>query len=181
VPFTIWFTGLPGAGKTTLATRLGEVLREHQGKVEVLDSDTVGGMLKDVLGCEARDRDLLARSMGMICAYLNLHGVICLACATTPRSRIRHRNRRLIQGYIEVFCSCSLEEAERRDPKHLYALARAGVIKNFTGVDEPYEIPEAPEIKVNTDRETVEESLMRILSYLEGLGFLPKKQDQIEA
>lgn len=172
--FTVWFTGLPGAGKTTLAARLGEILREQQYEVEILDSDAVGGMLKDVLGCEAKDRDLLARSIGLVCAYLNLHNTISLACATTPRAKIRDRNRQFIQNYIEVFCNCSLEEAERRDPKHLYALARAGVIRNFTGVDEPYEIPEAPEIEIKTDTDTVEESLMRILSHLEELGLLRK-------
>jgi adenylyl-sulfate kinase len=170
--FTLWFTGLPGSGKTTVATQLCRILRDKGFRVEQLDSDPIGEHLRDVLGCDAGDRDLLARTIGVVCAYLNRNGVVCLACATTPRARIRQRNRDLIGNYHEIFCNCPPAEAEKRDPKGLYGMARAGMIENFTGVDEAYEIPKTPELVLNTDAETDKESVARILAYLDGAYLL---------
>jgi adenylylsulfate kinase len=177
VQFTLWFTGLPGSGKTTLATELYRVLKAKGLAVELFDSDIVGAALGDVVPPDAAGRDILARSMALGCTYLNRNGVICLAAATTPRAQIRDRNRRLIRRYHEVFCNCPLAEAEKRDPKGLYAQARAGWIKSFTGVTELYETPMAPELVLNTHEETATESLMRILSYLSDANLIPADGD----
>ncbi len=164
--YTLWFTGLPASGKSTLALRLSAFLREHGDKVEVLDSDTVRPYFGELIGVDTHDREIITQCIAFTSSTLNKHGIISLAVAAVPKAKVREKNRRIIRNYIEIFCKCSLEAAERNDSKGLYKMARAGIIKNFTGLDEEYEIPSTPEITVDTENETVDESTNKIIQYL---------------
>lgn len=171
--FTLWFTGLSGAGKTTIAQRVEQTLRERGFKVELLDGDVVRTNLSKGLGFSKEDRDTNIKRIGFVCKLLTRNGVIAIASAISPYREVRDYNRQQIGDFVEVFVKCPLEICIQRDVKGLYQKALAGEIKNYTGVSDPYEEPLNPEIIVETDRESVEESTAKILAKLTELGYLP--------
>jgi adenylylsulfate kinase len=173
--FTLWFTGISASGKTTLSRRVYFELKSRGLKAELLDGDLVRSTLNQDLGFSRRDRDMQVRRLGFISHLLNKNEVIAIVGAISPYTATRARNRQLIEHYLEVFCSCPLEVAESRDPKGLYAKARRGEISNFTGISDPYEAPETPEITACTDKEDIEESYAKIINYLERGGYIPLK------
>jgi adenylylsulfate kinase len=170
---TLWFTGLPASGKTTLANLVCDALRQQAYQVELLDSDTFVPYVGDFFEATPSGRDLNARIMAIVAAFLNKHKIICVVAATTPRLKVRERNRKIIDKYLEVYCKCSLRVAEQRDPRGLYQLAKREIISNFTGVDEMYEEPLAPEIVIQTDTTSIPESVEIIMAYLKQHHALP--------
>lgn len=171
--FTVWFTGLSGAGKSTITGRLVEIIRERRGKVEVLDGDVVRTNLSKGLTFSKEDRDINIRRIGFVCDLLTRNGVPVISAAISPYRDVRDEVRGMIgPDFVEVFVDCSLDALVKRDVKGLYAKALRGEIKNFTGVDDPYEAPLNPEVTVHTDVETVDESLAKIVAYLEQKGYL---------
>ena len=166
---TLWFTGLSGAGKTTLAHLVETELRRRGHKVEVLDGDVVRTNLSKGLSFSKEDRDTNIRRIGFVCNLLARNEVIAIAAAISPYREIRDEVRREIGNFVEVFVKCPIDVLAERDVKGLYKKALAGEIKHFTGVDDPYEEPLAPELVVETDRETPEQSAARIIARLEEL------------
>lgn len=171
--FTLWFTGLSGSGKSTLAHKVEEILLERGMKVEVLDGDVVRQNLSKGLGYSKEDRDTNIRRIGWVCHLLTRNDVVAIAAAISPYKEIRDENRRLIGRFVEVYCRASIDSLKKRDPKGLYEKALRGEIKNFTGVDDPYEPPDNPEIICDTDKETIEESVNKIIRTLELMGYIP--------
>lgn len=176
--FTVWFTGLSGSGKSTLAKMLAEELRKRGLKVEVLDGDEVRKHLSKGLGFSKQDRDENIRRIGYVCHLLSRNGVVAIASAISPYKEIREENRKLIGNFIEVYCKCPLAVLMQRDAKGLYKKALAGEIPNFTGVSDPYEEPDKPEVTCHTDRETEKESLNKILQTLEEMGYISLSGEQ---
>lgn len=172
--FTLWFTGLSGSGKTTLARAVERVLRDRGLKVEVLDGDVIRTNLSKGLGFSKEDRDTNIKRIGFVCKLLSRHGVAAIASAISPYREVRDSVRRDIGRFVEVYCRCPLDVLVARDVKGLYQKALAGEITNFTGVSDPYEEPLNPEVVVDTDTETPEESAAKILSKLEELGYAPR-------
>jgi adenylylsulfate kinase len=170
--FTVWFTGLSGAGKSTLSEALAPVLRDRGHKVEILDGDVVRTNLSKGLGFSKEDRDTNILRIGFVAHLLSRNGVAVITAAISPYRDIRDQNRHLIGDFIEVYAKCSIEELTRRDVKGLYEKALRGEIQNFTGISDPYEEPVEPEVVVDTERETVEESLNKIIACLEARGYL---------
>jgi adenylylsulfate kinase len=175
--FTIWFTGLSGAGKTTLAAALAEELNKRGLKVEILDGDEVRTNLSKGLGFSKDDRDTNIRRIGYVCRLLSRNGTGVIAAAISPYREVRNEVRRLIEAdgvvFIEVFARCPIQVLSERDVKGLYKKALAGEIKDFTGVSDPYEEPHFAEVVVETDRETIEASMKKILQTLELRSLLP--------
>ncbi|TKJ30368.1 adenylyl-sulfate kinase [bacterium (candidate division B38) B3_B38] len=174
--FTIWFTGLPCSGKSSLAEKVEEMLLERGMKVEVLDGDVVRTNLSKGLGFSQEDRDINIRRIGFVCNLLTRNDVVAIGAAISPYRQIRDENRRLIGRFVEVYCKCSLEELKKRDVKGMYAKAERGEIKNFTGVSAPYEEPLKPEVIVETDKETEEQSVEKIIRTLELMGYIPPEE-----
>ena len=174
---TIWLTGLSGAGKTTLAERLTPELERRGHRVESLDGDVVRTHLSKGLGFTREDRDENIRRIAWVAALGTRHGATMLVSAISPYTDGRREAREQIGSFVEVYVKCSLDELIERDPKGLYARALAGEIENFTGVNDPYEAPVSPEIVVETDMESVEQSAARILDGLERLGYLAPVTD----
>ncbi len=170
--FTLWFTGLSGAGKSTLAKRLEEELTARGYRVEVVDGDEFRTRLSKGLGFSKEDRLENLSRISYVCKLLSKHGVIAIAAAISPYREAREKARAENPHFIEIYVKCSLEELIRRDVKGLYAKALKGEIKQFTGISDPYEEPENPEIVVESDKETPEESVRKILTYLEEKGYL---------
>lgn len=170
--FTLWFTGLSGSGKSTLAVRLADTLRQRGLNVEVLDGDEVRTNLSKGLGFSKEDRDTNIRRIGYVCKLLSRNGVVTISAAISPYRQIRDENRQQIGNFIEVYVQCSIEELTRRDVKGLYKKALAGEIKNFTGVSDPYEPPTNPEVTVDSERQSAEESFRTIMDYLERHGWI---------
>ncbi|MFN2532203.1 MAG: adenylyl-sulfate kinase [Pyrinomonadaceae bacterium] len=174
--FVLWFTGLSGAGKTTLSTRLAEELRARRLRVEVLDGDEVRKNLSKGLGFSKEDRDINIRRIGYVSRLLARNSVAVIAAAISPYREVRDEVRRAISGngtaFIEVFAKCSIDVLSERDVKGLYKKALAGEIQGFTGVSDPYEEPLAPEVVVETDRETIEESVAKIVRFLQHRALL---------
>ena len=170
--FTIWLTGLSGAGKSTIAEALTPLLRRRGVRVEVLDGDIVRTNLSQGLGFSKEDRDTNIRRIGFVAYLLARNGVGVITAAISPYREIRDEVRAQIGDFVEVYVRCSLDELARRDVKGLYARALRGEIANFTGVSDPYEEPLNPEVVVDTERETVEESVQRIVTALEQWGYL---------
>ncbi|MFX1502420.1 MAG: adenylyl-sulfate kinase, partial [Promethearchaeota archaeon] len=168
--FTLWFTGLPCSGKTVLADALAEDLRRRGMKVERLDGDIVRKGLTRDLGFSEEDRNMNIERVTFVAKLLTRNGVAVLASFVSPYNKIRAFSRKEIGDYILVYVKCTLEECEKRDVKGMYAKARAGEIKNFTGIDHPFEEPDYVDIIVETDRETVEESKEIILKALNNMG-----------
>ena len=169
---TLWFTGLSGSGKSTLAQYLTPILKECGCKVEVLDGDEVRRNLSKGLGFSKADRDTNIKRIGWVAKVLTRNGVVTVAAAISPYRGVRQWCREQIGDFVEIYVDCPLEVCEARDTKGLYARARAGEIKQFTGIDDPYEPPENPEVVVNTAEESVEQSVQKILARLRELGYL---------
>ena len=171
--FTLWFTGLSGAGKSTLAQYLTPVLKESGCMVEVLDGDEVRENLSKGLGFSKEDRDTNIRRIGYVANMLSRNGVAAITAAISPYTELRREIRGKCETtFVEVFVHAPLEVVEERDTKGLYKKARAGIIANFTGISDPYEAPENPEVVVDTSEETIEQSAEKILEYLRGAGLL---------
>jgi adenylyl-sulfate kinase len=173
--FTLWFTGLSGAGKSTVSQMIDKELRDRGMKVEVLDGDVVRTNLSKGLGFSKEDRDINIRRIGFVCNLLARNGVVAIAAAISPYREIRDEVRGSTERFVEVFAKCPISVLADRDVKGLYKKALAGEIKGFTGVDDPYEEPLNPEVTICTDSETPEESANRILAKLEDLGYIPAK------
>ena len=176
--FTLWLTGLSGAGKTTLAAHLATELRARGLRIEVLDGDDVRTNLSKGLGFSKEDRDTNIRRIGYVCRLLSRNGVGTVSAAISPYSAVRDEVRSAVEQdgaeFIEVFVKCPISVLAERDVKGLYKRALAGELKEFTGVSDPYEEPLAPDVVVETDRESVEFSLEKILLHLEQRGLIPE-------
>jgi adenylyl-sulfate kinase len=170
--FTLWFTGLSGAGKSTISAIIEKRLREAGAKVEVLDGDVVRENLSKGLGFSKEDRDINIRRIGFVCELLSRNGVIALVAAISPYRAVREEIRSRIQNFIEIYVECPLEVVTDRDVKGLYRKAIAGEIPQFTGVSDPYEPPLHAEVVVHSASETPEQSAGRVWAKLEALGLL---------
>ena len=174
---TIWLTGLSCSGKTTLSKLIEAELRGRGlEKIEILDGDVVRIHLSQGLGYSKEDRDTNIKRIGYVCKLLTRNGVITISAAISPYREVRDFNRGEIGDFIEVYCKCPLEVCIERDAKGLYKKALAGEIKNYTGIDDPYEEPLNPEVVLETDKETPEESVRKVIQKLEELGYLLKEQ-----
>ncbi len=170
--FTLWFTGLSGAGKTTIAEIVEKELRERFGKVEVLDGDIVRTNLSKGLGFSREDRNVNVLRIGFVANLLTRNGVAVIVSAISPYKEARDQVRRRIIDFVEVFVDAPLEVCAERDVKGLYKKAFAGEIEQFTGVSDPYEPPAAPELHIKTNEEEPHESARRVVVRLEELGYL---------
>lgn len=174
--FTLWFTGLSGAGKSTLSQRLVTVFRERGFRVEVLDGDEVRTHLSKGLSFSKEDRDTNVRRIGYVARLLARNGVIAITAAISPYAAIRDEIRAATEAdgarFVEVYVSCPIEVLAERDVKGLYKKALAGEIPHFTGVSDPYEPPQNPEVRVESDTETVEQGADKVLAYLESHGLI---------
>jgi adenylyl-sulfate kinase len=170
--FTLWFTGMSGAGKSTISALLAERLRALGAKVEVLDGDVVRTHLSKGLTYNKEDRDENIRRIGFVCELLTRNGVIAIVAAISPYRAVREEVRAKIGAFVEVYVECPIQVLAERDVKGLYRKALAGQIPNFTGVSDPYEPPACPEVVVNSSRETPQESAERIWATLEHLGLV---------
>src|ERR687892_252765 len=162
----IWFTGLSGSGKTTIAHQVEETLLESGVPIEILDGDVVRENLSKGLGFSKKDRDTNIRRIAFVAHLLQRNGVFVITAAISPYAAIREEARSMIKDFIEVYANAPLEVCEDRDVKGLYAKARAGEIKSFTGIDDPYEPPPNPEVDVHTDKLSVEESAQKVIDKL---------------
>jgi len=171
--FTLWFTGLSGSGKTTLAKAVEAELKARGLKVERLDGDIVRQSLTRDLGFSKEDRDKNIERVTFVAKLLTRNGVITICSFISPYRERRQKSREEIGEFIEVYCQAPLEVLIERDVKGLYKKALAGEIENFTGISDPYEPPENPEIVVNTAEETVEESTRKIIRWLEEHQYIP--------
>ena len=179
--FTLWLTGLSGAGKTTLAAELARELRARALRVEVLDGDQVRTNLSKGLGFSKKDRDTNIRCIGYVCRLLSRNGVAAISAVISPYREVRAEVRRLVEQdgaeFVEVFVKCPIDVLMERDMKGLYKKALAGEIRGFTGVDDPYEEPLAPDVVIESGRELVEFSTMKIINELEQRELVPKSRD----
>ena len=171
--FTLWFTGLPCSGKSTLARRVEEILLERGMNVEVLDGDEVREHLSKGLGYSKEDRDTNIRRIGYVAKLLSRNGVAAVGAAISPYKAIRDEVRSWHDRFVEVYVKAPVDILKDRDVKGMYKKALAGQIKHFTGVDDPYEPPENPEVIVETDKEDVEESVNKIIRTLELMNYIP--------
>src|SRR5512135_2629433 len=160
--FTLWFTGLSGAGKTTISRMIEQELRTRGMKVEVLDGDVVRENLSKGLGFSKEDRDTNIRRIGWVCEVLSRNGVVAIGAAISPYRAIRDEVRGKIGRFVEVYVECPIDVLADRDVKGLYKKALRGEIKNFTGIDDPYEPPLRPEVTIHSDSETVQESVDKV-------------------
>ncbi len=171
--FTLWFTGLSGAGKTTVAEIVEKQLRERLGVVEVLDGDIVRTNLSKGLGFSREDRDTNVLRIGFVANLLTRNGVGVIVSAISPFKEVRDQVRREIgDDFIEIFVDAPVEVCAERDVKGLYKKAYSGEIPQFTGVSDPYEPPAAPELTLKTNEEEPEDSARRVIAKLEELGYL---------
>ena len=170
---TVWFTGLSGSGKTVIALLVQEELERRGLRVERLDGDIVRQALTRDLGFSKEDRDTNIERVTFVAKLLSRNGVLVLCSFISPYRARRDKSRKEIGEFIEVFVECPVEICAERDVKGLYAKAFAGEIENFTGVSDPYEDPENPEIICHTAEETPEESARKVISYLEQHGYIP--------
>ena len=176
--FTLWFTGMSGAGKSTLSELVCAEFKRRGYRVELLDGDIVRTNLGAGLTFSREDRDINVRRIGFVCDLLSRNGVIAISAAISPYKSVREECRQLAGksgvAFIEVYCRASLDALVSRDVKGLYKRALAGEIANFTGVSDPYEAPENPEVLVESDRESVDGSLQKIFRYLEERELIEK-------
>jgi adenylyl-sulfate kinase len=179
--FTVWFTGLSGSGKSTIAEMLYHEFQAREMKTEILDGDVVRTNLSKGLGFSKEDRDINIMRIGFVANLLTRNGVATICCPISPYKATRDANRELIGNFVEVYVHATVDEiAANRDPKGLYKKALAGEITGFTGVDDPYEVPEDPEITVDTLSQTPEESLQHVMTRLKELGWLESDEVLIE-
>ncbi|MFQ5858515.1 MAG: adenylyl-sulfate kinase, partial [Anaerolineae bacterium] len=178
---TIWFTGMSGAGKTTLARRVVEALRARGiARIELLDGDVIRTNLSKGLGFSKEDRDTNIRRIGWVCEVLTRNDVVAVASVISPYRAGRDEVRRKVGRFVEVYVKCPVQVLIGRDVKGLYKKALASEIENFTGISDPYEEPINPEIIVETDKESIEESLAKILLKLEQLEYIPRAESEEE-
>jgi adenylylsulfate kinase len=178
---TIWFTGLSGAGKTTISKELEHRLSERGvKKLEILDGDVVRTNLSKGLGFSKEDRDTNIRRIGFVAKLLTRNGVLVMTAAISPYRTVRDEIRMDIGDFLEVYVRCPVEVCAERDVKGLYKKAMSGEIANFTGVSDPYEEPINPEVICDTDKESVEESTLKVLDKMERLGYLPPSSKDVE-
>ncbi|MFW6196811.1 MAG: adenylyl-sulfate kinase [Thermoplasmatota archaeon] len=171
--FTLWFTGLSGAGKSKVADEVAIALEENYSHlVERLDGDIVRQHLTSDLGFTKEDRDTNIERVSFVAELLSRNGISVLASFISPYRERRNKTRDMVTNFIEVHVNCPVEVCKERDVKGLYEKARKGEIDNFTGISDPYEEPEDPEIKLNTHEESVEESVQKVLDYLDDNGYL---------
>jgi adenylyl-sulfate kinase len=169
--FTVWFTGLSGAGKSTIAEMLFHEFKARGMQTEILDGDEVRQHLSKGLGFSKEDRDTNIMRIGYVANLLTRNGVATICCPISPYRETRRACRDLIGEFVEVYVFATVQEiADHRDPKGLYKKALAGEIEHFTGVNDPYEAPEHPELTVDTEHESPEESLKEVLTKLKDLG-----------
>lgn len=166
--FLIWFTGLSGSGKSTLANALEKALFERGIKTYILDGDNIRNGINKDLSFSPEDRTENIRRIGEVAHLMIDAGLVVLAAFVSPyrKDRTQIKNRVKHTNFIEVFVNTSVEECERRDVKGLYKKARKGTIKNMTGISAPYEVPEAPDVEVQTEHLSVEESIQKIITYI---------------
>ncbi|MBC7360737.1 MAG: adenylyl-sulfate kinase [Candidatus Aminicenantes bacterium] len=170
--FTLWFTGLPCSGKSAVADRVAEILRSRGLKVERLDGDVVRKSLCRDLGFSREDRNENIRRVTFVAKLLTRNGVAVLTSFISPYREIRDEARREIGEFVEVYVKCPLEVCIARDVKGMYQKAIRGEIKEFTGISDPYEEPLNPELVLETDKETLEESAQKVIDCLKRLGYL---------
>ena len=171
--FTIWFTGLPCSGKSTLARKVEEILLERGMNVEVLDGDEVRENLSKGLTFSKEDRDINIRRIGWVAKLLARNGAVAIGAAISPYKNIRDEVRGWHDRFVEIYVKAPIEVLKERDIKGMYKKALAGEIQNFTGVNDPYEEPDDPEILIESDKETEEESLTKIIRTLELMNYVP--------
>jgi adenylyl-sulfate kinase len=173
--FTLWFTGLSGSGKSTIAHQVGPELERRGHIVEYLDGDTVRMHLSKGLGFSKEDRDTNIERIGWVASRLTRHGAAVICAAISPYEETRRKARKLVEQwgpFVEVYVSTSVEECARRDVNGLYEKAFRGEIKGFTGVDDPYEEPASPELTIDTEELDVEQSVRAVIEKLEQLGLI---------
>jgi adenylylsulfate kinase len=170
--FTAWFTGLPCCGKTTIADKVAEQLRKNGYRVERLDGDVVRQGLTSDLGFSKEDRDENIKRVAFVAKLLTRNGVAVLATFVSPYREQREKARKEIGNFVEIYTRCPVEVCMRRDVKGMYKKARAGEIKEFTGVSDPYEEPLHPELILDTDKESVDEGVQKVLDTLKKLGYI---------
>ncbi len=173
--FAIWLTGLSGAGKSTIAQRLETELRARRVAVEVLDGDQVRTHLSKGLGFSREDRDTNIARIAFVAALLVRHGIAVITAAISPYEEARNTARERIGDVLQVYVRCSIDELVRRDVKGLYQKALRGEVQHFTGVSDPYEEPSAPDVIVDSERESVDECVAKILGALEDARFIAQE------
>ena len=178
---TIWFTGLSGAGKSTLAEAVAQRLRAQGELVEIMDGDAVRTHLSKGLGFSREDRDTNIKRIAYVCSLLTRNGVICISAAIAPYREARTWAREEIGDFIEVYVKCPLEVCRERDVKGLYKLVDEGKIQHFTGIDDPYEEPENPDLVIETSKQSLEESVETLLAKVRSLGYLQQEDAQLVA
>lgn len=170
--FTIWFTGLPCCGKTTIANRVADILKKKNYLVEQLDGDLIRQNFSSDLSFSKKDRDENIRRATFLAKMLSRNNVVVLASFVSPYGKQRRKARKEIKKFVEVYVRCPVKICMKRDVKGMYQKALEGKIQHFTGVDDPYEEPEHPELIVDTDIESVEESVGKVLQKIEELGYV---------
>ncbi len=170
--FTAWFTGIPCSGKTTIADKVADILREKGRRVERLDGDIVRKGLTSDLGFSKEDRDENIKRVTFVAKLLTRNGVAVLATFVSPYRERRAKTREEIGDFVEVYTRCPVEVCIERDIKGMYKRALAGEISNFTGVDDPYEEPEDPELILDTDKYDIEECARKVIVKLRELGYI---------
>jgi adenylyl-sulfate kinase len=170
---TVWFTGIPSSGKSTIAREVYQRLIDRGCAVELLDGAEVRESLSRGLGFSREDREENVRRIGYVAKLLSRNGVVAICAAVSPYRASRAEVRRNTTSFVEVYVECPVEVAEARDTDGMYARARRGEIEEFTGVNAPYEAPEAPEVHIRSDQETVEEGVAKVLRTLEMLQIVP--------
>lgn len=170
--FTLWFTGLSGAGKSTISERIFDRLKSAGAKVELLDGDVVRTHLSKGLGFSKEDRDTNVRRIGFVSELLSRNGVVALVAAISPYREVREEVRRQIGSFVEVYVHCPIDVLAERDVKGLYKKALAGEIPGFTGVSDPYEPPMNPEITIDSSKEAVDDSVEKVWTKLREMGLI---------
>lgn len=170
--FTLWFTGLSGAGKSTVSEVVHARLKSSGARVELLDGDVVRTHLSKGLTFSKEDRDINVRRIGFVCELLSRNGIIAIAAAISPYRAVRDEVRQTIANFVEVYVHCPIEVLAERDVKGLYRKALAGEIPGFTGVSDPYEPPLDPEIIIDSSRETLDESVNHVWSKLQAMRLI---------
>ncbi len=169
---TLWFTGLSGSGKSTIARLVERQCRKWKVKTELLDGDVVRTHLSKGLGFSKEDREINVKRIAFVCQLLTRNDVLAIASAISPYRETRQQARQMIGTFVEVYVKTSLEECEKRDVKGLYQKARSGEVKGMTGVDDPYEAPENAEVICETEKSTPEECAGKVIEKLRDLGYL---------
>ena len=176
----LWLTGLSGAGKTTIARGVEYQLKVRNCLVEVLDGDEIRRHISKELGFTKEDREINIRRIGFVANLLSRNGIVAIVAAISPYQAIRDEIRMMSENFIEVYVDAPLEVCEARDVKGLYAKARSGQIRNFTGIEDPYEAPINSEIICYTTKESIEECINKVIAELERLDYIPKMNQSIE-